>query len=142
MIPREKYPLWLRIFLAFCWYGVIWCITELPISTTDSTGTFWEWIGLPALNGSFRVLSHMFVFGVQSLFIYFVFSPIFSFSKKWIFFTLLLVALLGIVDEVHQSFKPGRFPRALDVGKDVIGATLFLYVTVMSKKKGRSLLFR
>jgi VanZ family protein len=77
----------------------------------------------------------MFVFGVQGLFIYAVFRPLNSLSKKYVTITLLIVAVLGVVDEIHQSYMPGRFPRGIDVGKDVVGAMLFLYIVLVARFK-------
>ncbi|HUS70635.1 MAG TPA: VanZ family protein [Anaerolineae bacterium] len=38
-----------------------------------------------------------------------------------------LTALYAVSDELHQRFVPGRGPRPLDVGFDVVGAALALF---------------
>ena len=37
---------------------------------------------------------------------------------------VLLSTLYGVVDEVHQSFTPGRFPDVRDLFADALGAAL------------------
>lgn len=51
--------------------------------------------------------------------------------------TILFVAIFGVVDEVHQSFVPGRYSSVYDFYADVIGGTIgVLLVRVwMSKAK-------
>lgn len=52
---------------------------------------------------------------------------------------MLAVALCvvwGVVDEVHQSFVPGRFPDVFDVLADSVGAVLgtLLHVVLVSRR--------
>lgn len=42
--------------------------------------------------------------------------------------SFLLVLLWGVLDEVHQSFVPGRFSSAGDVVADALGAALAIVV--------------
>lgn len=63
-------------------------------------------------------------------------------SKKRYSFSLLplslfLGAAVGALDELHQSFVPGRHSRIEDVAADVVGVAigLVLYLVVKARKK-------
>jgi len=43
-------------------------------------------------------------------------------------YSVLVSFVYGATDEFHQSFTPGREPRARDVVFDTIGATLAIYI--------------
>ncbi|MCD8484683.1 VanZ family protein [Candidatus Woesebacteria bacterium] len=47
-------------------------------------------------------------------------------SRRQVCILLATVAVLAVLDEVHQSFIPGRGPHIRDVGIDVLGAMLFV----------------
>ena len=54
-----------------------------------------------------------------------------SWSDTWfgaLLTAILLAAIYGVLDEVHQRFVPGRMPDALDVLADLIGAVLGVYL--------------
>lgn len=124
-----KTPLWIRIVLAVAWYGFIWALTEWPQSTPDNTMQVIAEAGGPEeANTVFRTSSHFFVFGVQAVLLFFMTDPCLERNKVTIAIVLAMTICLGIIDEVHQSFVPGRQPRALDVFKDAVGAALFLWL--------------
>jgi len=50
-------------------------------------------------------------------------------SKSAVWGPLLICLVYAISDEVHQSFVPGRFPSARDVGFDMLGASLVFFKT-------------
>lgn len=129
----RKTPLWIRIVLAIAWYGFIWLLTEWPQSTPENTLSVIQQSGASnEVNGGanliFRTSSHFFVFGIQASLLLFVFSPTFRRDNRYVALAVICAICLGIVDEIHQSFVPGRQPRALDVIKDGIGAILFLWI--------------
>jgi len=129
-------PLWLRIVLAIGWYGFIWLLTEWPQSTPENTWQVIQQSGGPEeANTVFRTSSHFFVFGVQAILLLFVLDPTFVKDKKSITIALLGTIFLGALDEVHQSFVPGRQPRALDVFKDGTGAVIFLWLLFWVKSE-------
>lgn len=49
-------------------------------------------------------------------------------SKKIFWIALVIVAVLAVIDEWHQSFIPGRTPRITDVLIDVLGSGAVLFV--------------
>ena len=69
---------------------------------------------------------HLVSFGALA----FCWSLWFSFDKwcekplKHLFFVILIVSGYGIIDELHQSFVPGRFPSFFDWTADTLGAIL------------------
>jgi VanZ family protein len=129
-------PLWIRIVLAIAWYAFIWLLTDWPQSTPENTLQIIQQSGGPEeANFVFRTSSHFFVFGVQAILLLFVLAPTFVKDKKRIAIVLLATICLGAIDEVHQSFVPGRQPRALDVFKDGIGAIIFLWLLFWVKSE-------
>jgi VanZ family protein len=54
-------------------------------------------------------------------------------SKVWLV-SLLLTLSYALSDELHQSFVPGRYPAVSDVGFDLIGAFLSLYMVRKNSK--------
>ncbi len=56
---------------------------------------------------------------------------------------ILLSTLYGVVDEVHQSFTPGRSPDVRDLVADALGAALgvagvWLLSAIVTRWRGRS----
>ena len=49
-------------------------------------------------------------------------------AKRAFLWALLIAVSYAVTDEIHQYFVPGRNPRALDVGFDVVGACVGLLV--------------
>ena len=146
MITLEKTPLLLRILLPVLWYGFIFFLTELPYASGNNTrDTFSELIektqpGIDAftiankVNFVFRTSAHFFMFGILANLIYFLLKPDFKFNKRiyW-FVVIILISILGGLDEFHQSFKPGRQPRIEDVLIDCSGAIALLFTTLWLK---------
>ena len=61
-------------------------------------------------------------------------------SKKEIILPTIIVSLYGILDEIHQSFTPGRSSTVSDWIADTIGAILgsvafFLLIKVLKNRK-------
>lgn len=50
--------------------------------------------------------------------------------KRPFFLTLLIVILYAVSDEYHQTFVPGRFGTAVDVGIDAVGAAVALLLVL------------
>ena len=141
MISFEKTSLHLRFILPVLWYGFIFFLTELPFASGNNTKnaigeiivkitekdfnpyTLTEW-----LNFIFRSSAHFFMFGVQAILVYFLLKSDFNFNRK-IFWLVAVgaIAVLGGLDEFHQSMVPGRVPRFIDVCIDISGAVTLLY---------------
>ena len=69
---------------------------------------------------------HLICFGALA----FCWSLWFSYDKwcekplKHLLIVILIVSVYGIIDEIHQSFVPGRFPSVYDWIADTLGAIL------------------
>ena len=62
------------------------------------------------------------------------FPALARYSPWW---TLLIAAGYGVLDEFHQSFVPGRSPDVFDALADVLGASLFLLTLWIWKSRRR-----
>jgi VanZ family protein len=58
-------------------------------------------------------------------------------GRKAALITLGLVFLYAASDELHQSFTPGRHPSPLDVGIDMLGASLACGLWLVSARVRR-----
>lgn len=63
-------------------------------------------------------------------------------SKKEVILPTIIVSLYGVIDEIHQSFTPGRSSTVSDWIADTIGALLgsfafFLLVKILKNWKNR-----
>lgn len=86
---------------------------------------------LPRLTEAFDVytLAHVFVFGIL-----FLLGERAFFHQAWSSYlqrnsflgAFVLTCAYGILDEIHQSFVPGRSPDAMDVLADAAGAILMM----------------
>ncbi|MCX8010321.1 MAG: VanZ family protein [Ignavibacteria bacterium] len=57
------------------------------------------------------------------------------FSTKPYLFTMIVIVLYAILDELHQSLIPGRYCEVIDLAADVIGGllgVLFTYIVLKS----------
>ena len=144
----SKVPFYVRLLLPILWYGLIYFLTELPVAGNYYTAKVFNDATAPVytrtvkekadpiyinpladvLNTAFRVGSHLFVFGVLAVLFYFLTQPTLLFNKRKFWITLLIVTVLGILDEVHQTFVPGRMGVPIDVLKDSVGAIIFLLI--------------
>ncbi len=151
----EKIPFVVRLILPILWYGLICFLTELPVAGNyytakvfnDATAPVYTEIAkkkadpvyinpiADVLNTAFRVGSHLFVFGILAVLIYLLIQPSLLFNKKKYWITLLIIIILGTLDEVHQTFVPGRLGVPVDVLKDAIGAVLFVLLVTFWKSK-------
>jgi VanZ family protein len=133
-----RQPKWLLWCLVAVWYGVITYLSHIPTSASASTKQMVG--GDDSLNAAFRFCAHLGVFGILGILVYAALHQGFFFHKRTFFVMLSIICLAGILDEVHQSFVPGRFARVQDVVTDTIGAALvvlgvvFVY-SILSEKR-------
>ncbi len=149
MIVFEKAPLQFRIILPVLWYGFIFFLTELPFAAGNNTKDtiaeiiskntnpdFNSYVLTEKLNFVFRSSAHFFMFGIQATLIYWLIKPDFYYHKQtyWLV-AVIAIAVLGGLDEFHQSFVPERRPRVIDVGIDISGAIILLFSALWLKCK-------
>ena len=75
---------------------------------------------------SSRAIRYIGGIGFMCLYAYIMFttSTDLVFCYIIVFFVILIVSGYGIIDEIHQSFVPGRFPSFFDWTADTLGAIL------------------
>lgn len=115
------------------WYGCIFYLSHIPTSTSASTKTMVG--GDDALNAAFRFCAHLGVFGVLGVLAYAARVRSFVFVRRSYIEMLCLVFVLGIFDELHQSFVPGRYARVQDVLTDTSGAAMAVSLIVLVRRK-------
>lgn len=96
------------------WAGVIFTFSSLkvyPSSTIDWQDFF------------VKKAAHVIEYSILYVLLYRAFINSTALTKKQtLFLTLILVIVYAITDEIHQSFTPGREPRARDIIIDGIAA--------------------
>ena len=107
--------------LAVAWYGLI-CV----LSAQSSSGRPGPISGSWALN-----TGHSLLYGLLALWMLLAIPrenawP--SLRRKQVVQILGVILLLGAIDEVHQSFVPGRTMSATDVVTDLTGASCVLWI--------------
>ncbi len=119
----QKNKNYFRIAIAFLpavlWSGVIYYFSAqqvLPGFTLD-IGDF-----------LFKKSAHIFVYAVLYflLLLPFQYYSLGTGKKRWLI-PLLIAISYAFLDELHQSFTPGRQPSFRDVGFDTLGCTLVLF---------------
>jgi VanZ family protein len=104
--------------LASFWAGLIWGLSSLTPRSIPSIG-----IDFP-----FAQATHFSLYFIFSFFLLNAFSEsgMDPDRVKTMVFVFLVCLLYGVLDEIHQSFVPGRHPSAYDVFLDGAGALSFL----------------
>lgn len=113
----SRFTLWCY---AAAWYGFISYLSHTPSATSSSTAELVG--GSDILNSVLRWYAHIVVFGILGLLLYAAQAHSYRFTQYYYFSTLIVVLLLAIFDELHQSYVPGRHARIQDVMTDCIGA--------------------
>lgn len=99
-----------RAVPALLWAGAIWASSEVP-------GT-----GLPSVPG-LAPAAHFVEYAILAVLVTFAMSPRKTLAVR-ILVAVLLATAFGVMDELHQSFTPGRTPDVMDVVVDSAGAAL------------------
>lgn len=115
--------------------AAIWILSTRPFSVS-STARFilpaLEWL-FPAASHSTLLLFHRLIRKFAHIFVYFVFSLFVlrgirddrpGWRLSWGLAAMAIAGALGLLDEFHQVFVPGRSPSARDVMLDGTGAAM------------------
>jgi VanZ family protein len=119
---------YLAFFPAALYYALVFYLSSKPLKA-----------GLPI--PSFDKWAHVFEFTLLGLLLSFGFFKTFKMSLRIkVLLTLAIGILLGILDEIHQYFVPGRHSDILDALADVVGIGLgiLVYCYFDQKKKKAS----
>jgi len=100
------------------WMMVIWFLSSQPSLDVGLSG-FWDVL--------FKKLAHIFVYSILALLL----AKLLLGYHHWVGYkyglvglallAFLIGSLYAVIDELHQSFVPGRNPSVLDVGIDMVG---------------------
>jgi len=76
----------------------------------------------------FKKAAHMFVYGVLYLLLFRAYKQTsqHQLNTKNYLIPLSIALLYAVIDEIHQSTVPGRYPTIRDVGYDFLGMTTVL----------------
>ena len=154
-----KLLLWLPAAL---WYRVIWGFSAqtAAVSGDLSDRLLWRLMtalspafaagDLPARNAAVELLSfferkaaHMFLYFVLILLLWLALTPLLRGRKRQAGLAAALCAALAGLDEVHQTFIPGRSGQPRDVAIDLAGAAVALILVAVllwaagRRKEGR-----
>ena len=118
------------------WMAVIWLLSSATSSEIESASSS---LPSPAIRDP---LAHAVEFGVLAALLYRLLS---SYAGRrplavWAVAAALTLAY-GAVDEVHQSFVPGRHASLADIGYDALGALavlLLVKLSVQLRRRARS----
>ncbi len=97
------------------WAGVIFILSSFP--TLETSEIYWQDFIL-------KKSAHMIEYGLLTILLYRAFKNSGAGVRKAAIFSILIAVVYAITDEFHQSFVPGREPRARDVIFDTIGSIL------------------
>jgi len=106
---------WLPVAL---WAVVIFLFSSLPTGT--ATEIVWT-------DFVIKKTAHMIEYGVLAVLIYRALRAGEVVKRNAAYWAIMAAVVYGVSDEFHQSFTPGRMPRAYDIGFDTIGAVLAIY---------------
>jgi VanZ family protein len=123
---------------AALWYGVIFALSQARGTDAATTWSILDMVALGDLNGLLRLAAHVSVFGVLGCLLYLALgggSP--GDRPRRAALAVLLTAVLGAGDELHQWFVPHRFGRPVDVLYDTIGAALVLATALAASRWAR-----
>lgn len=117
-IPRHP-RFWLAAFLL--WFAVLWMLSSINLNTPYQPPV-----------GNFDKVEHFgYFFGGAGLFSAWLFrrNPEHPDWKKIILTAIGVIALVGLIDEFHQTFTPGRSGNdPFDWLADVCGATAGAFI--------------
>jgi VanZ family protein len=115
--------------------GAIFLITALQTFTGENTKEQIQQItgmnehNAYVTNAIIRKSAHVLMFGLLSIFFYIVIR------RQSIWFAWAGTTLVGLVDEWHQSYVPGRSALVQDVLLDSLAALIFLRIIVYIRRR-------
>ena len=114
-IPRSP-KFWL--FAVGMWFAVLWLLSSFSTGPQSA----------PEIPHIDKIAHFGYFFGGGGLFAAYLFRrrPDAPDWRKIIGFTLLFFAIVGALDEWHQTFIQGRAGQPTDVAIDTVGATIAL----------------
>lgn len=115
MLKMKKFKFWLPPII---WASLIFLFSSLP--TIQTSEIYWQDFIL-------KKTAHIVEYGIFAALLYRATKNSGVSKSRAAIYSILIAALYGVTDEIHQSFTPGREPRLRDVLIDTAGAGLFIY---------------
>ncbi|NOU70911.1 VanZ family protein [Paenibacillus sp. LMG 31458] len=132
-LSRMKPLFWWCLLIVFV--GAIFLFTALQTYTGEHTKEQIQQItgmnehNAYITNAIIRKSAHVLMFGLLSIFFYIVIR------RQSIWFAWVCTTLVGVVDEWHQSYVPGRSALVQDVLLDSLAALIFLRIIVYIRRR-------
>ena len=132
----------IKFLPTFLWMGLIFMLSNEQASDSSArSGRLLDIISSSDVAGSdsistffIRKAAHIFMFFVLGALLYMLMKSFELSLKRRIGFSILAAASYAAVDELHQSFVPGRSSELRDVLIDTIGASLGVAAIVVLYK--------
>jgi len=122
-----------KIYLVYYPLAIYWLLliylTSVPTTPLDNILTF---------SDKFKHFIAYFLLSVLFTIALFLQQKYQRLKKQYLFFSLSIVILYGLLDEIHQLFIPGRFCDPLDFTADTLGAiagTFFTVIFIIKREK-------
>ena len=118
----------LRLLLPASYMAALFLLSSIPgdISPESAIGAAFQWV-----QPAWQNLLHVPLYAGLALSWLWALEPFDIQYRRRVMSAILLSAAWGILDEVHQSFVPGRYPSWTDVALNLLGvAIVFAYVTL------------
>lgn len=102
-----------RILVPLAWMAVLWCFSAMP---SRAPGELSGWHVNEVLQNS----AHAVVYGILAA----TWLYALGYDRQAARRAVLFCILYGVMDEIHQSFIPGRTASVIDVLVDATGAVV------------------
>jgi hypothetical protein len=112
---KKLFSLW---FPPIIWAAYIFKLSSGKIATVSDV--YWY-------EFTIKSFAHVLFFGLLTILIYRALRGSGFKRKKSGYYTLYVLIIYALTDELHQSFVPGRDARIHDVVFDTIGAVIVIY---------------
>lgn len=100
----------MKRWVFFIWLAILFIATSIPSGALPEVGVF-----------GVDKLCHLFLYSVLTIFLFFSYG-----ERNWKFF--VLIALIALLDELHQYYIPGRCMSVYDLGADLLGGGVTFWV--------------
>lgn len=125
----------IRVFFRYQFPAILWAVLIFVGSAIPSRY-------FPTLKiFHYDKLIHVVLFLVLGIFVYRALSSIrqnYTFNWGQAFFSIAVVMLYGVLDEMHQGFVPGRSVDVWDATADTIGGLLGMIIVYFLSSKSRA----
>ena len=131
---------WLLVIL---WAAAIFLLSNNPDPYGLLPEKIYQWVYKTHITGIrltkiLGLLGHMVQFGILAVLLVRALAWPGALSPKHVWWSILLSALYGLTDEIHQLFVPGRAFQWLDLVMDslgiLLGLALYVFVQFMRSK--------